>query len=337
MIIKLGLYPTLYLHRHMMEKTEYYFIYQLKYLDTLKPEVFTLSAIKTVISSISGTNIANNLSTIGTIKVGNFNPNAINDSYSLDEDVSLNIDEENGVLQNDSDIENNDLTTKLSIDVSNGTLTFNSNGSFEYKPNENYFGTDSFTYSASDEYGDSQEATVNLNINSINDKPKSLNDIYTTSEDINLNITNGVLSNDNDVDNDTLSAILVSKTSNGILDFKLDGTFQYTPNANYNGNDSFTYLTSDNFLESDTATVTITVTAVNDAPVSEDISIITDEDTEKQITLKATDIEGNVLTYSIVSDPENGTVIISIYQHILHLIITTVATLSPSAQRWNRY
>ena len=279
--------------------------------DTLKPEVFTLSALKTVISSSSGTNIANNLSTVGTIKVGNFNPNAINDSYSLDEDVSLNIDEENGVLQNDSDIENNDITTKLSSDVSNGTLTLNSNGSFEYKPNENYFGTDSFTYSASDEYGDSQEATVNLTVNPINDKPTALDDIFTTSEDSDLNIINGVLSNDNDVDNDTLSAMLISKTSNGILDFKLDGTFQYTPNANYNGNDSFTYLASDNFLESDTATVTIAVTAVNDAPVSEDISIITDEDTEKQITLKATDIEGSDLTYSIVSEPENGTVTIS--------------------------
>ena len=77
-------------------------------------------------------------------------------------------------------------------------------------------------------FGDSEEATVNLTVNPINDKPKAVDDIFTTSEDTNLNITNGVLSNDNDVDNDTLSAILVSKTSNGILDFKSDGTFQYT-------------------------------------------------------------------------------------------------------------
>ena len=186
-----------------------------------------------------------------------------------------------------SDIENNDLTTKLSSDVSNGTLTFNSNGSFEYRLMK-------ITLELTRLHTQHQMSSVLVGGNSqfkyksINDKPKSLNDIYTTSEDINLNITNGVLLYDNDVDNDTLSAILVSKTSNGILDFKLDGTFQYTPNKNYYGNDSFTYFASDNFLESDTATVSITVTA-NDAPVSEDISITTLEDIDKEITLKATD------------------------------------------------
>ena len=77
---------------------------------------------------------------------------------------------------------------------------------------------------------------------------------------------------------------IVSEPSNGTL--TQDGkSIVYSPNANYNGSDSFTYKANDGIDDSNTATVSITVTAVNDAPVSEDISSTTDEDTEKEITL----------------------------------------------------
>ena len=112
-----------------------------------------------------------------------------------------------------------------------------------------------------------------------------------------------------DVEGSDLTYSIVSEPSNGTL--TQDGkSIVYSPNANYNGSDSFTYKANDGTDDSNTATVSITVTAVNDAPVSEDISSTTDEDTEKEITLKATDVEGSDLTYSIVR-ASNGTVTIS--------------------------
>src|SRR5206468_7975667 len=81
----------------------------------------------------------------------------------------------------------------------------------------------------------------------------------------------------------------------------------YTPAANYNGTDSFTFKASDGALDSNVATVSITVTAVNDAPVANNQTVTTDEDTAKAITLSATDVEGSPLTYTVVSGPAHGT------------------------------
>src|SRR5438093_12568935 len=80
----------------------------------------------------------------------------------------------------------------------------------------------------------------------------------------------------------------------------------YTPAANYNGRDSFTYKANDGALNSTVATVSITVTAVNDAPVANAQSVTTAEDTARAITLTASDVEGDALTYSIVSGPSHG-------------------------------
>ncbi|MBD2325312.1 DUF4347 domain-containing protein [Alkalinema sp. FACHB-956] len=102
-----------------------------------------------------------------------------------------------------------------------------------------------------------------------NKPPVATNDSFTTNEDTPLTVTaaNGVLSNDTDADNNTLTAILVSSPSNGTLTLNTDGSFTYTPNANFNGSDSFTYRTNDGTVNStNIATVTLNVTAVNDAP-----------------------------------------------------------------------
>ena len=87
-----------------------------------------------------------------------------------------------------------------------------------------------------------------------------------------------MLGNDTDVDSATLTAALVSGPSNGALSLNADGSFSYTPNADFNGTDSFTYLANDGALDSNTATVNITVNAVNDAPVAADDAYPVDED-----------------------------------------------------------
>ncbi len=103
----------------------------------------------------------------------------------------------------------------------------------------------------------------------MNDPPTAVNDAYTTLEEMVLNVpAPGVLGNDTDPDSpaSSLTASLVTTTANGTLTLNGDGSFVYTPNVNFFGVDAFTYRTSDGLLQSATATVTITVTGVNDAP-----------------------------------------------------------------------
>ena len=82
-----------------------------------------------------------------------------------------------------------------------------------------------------------------------------------------------MLTNDTDVDGDALSAVLVSGPAHGSLTLNADGSFTYTPAANYNGPDSFTYKANDGQADSNVATVSINVGAVNDAPVAQNDSV----------------------------------------------------------------
>ena len=99
----------------------------------------------------------------------------------------------------------------------------------------------------------------------------------------------------------------MSGPSNGGLVLNADGSFTYTPNANFHGSDSFTYQANDGLVGSNVATVSITVTPVNDAPVAADAAKTTDEDVPVDVTLSATDVDLDALTFSIVSSPANGT------------------------------
>jgi VCBS repeat-containing protein len=103
-----------------------------------------------------------------------------------------------------------------------------------------------------------------------NEVPVAVDDAYATDEDTPLNVAApGVLGNDTDADGDALTAVLDTTTSNGTLTLNADGSFSYTPNANYNGPDSFTYMANDGQADSNVATVTITVNDINDAPVAD--------------------------------------------------------------------
>ncbi|GAG30690.1 unnamed protein product, partial [marine sediment metagenome] len=210
---------------------------------------------------------------------GNQPPTANDDSYSTDEDTPLNVSAP-GVLGNDTDPEEDPLTAILVSDVSNGSLTLNSDGSFDYTPDAEWNGVDSFTYKANDGTSSGNTATVTITVNAINDAPVAADDSYSTDEDTPLNVSApGVLGNDTDTESDPLTAILVSDVSNGSLTLYSDGSFDYTPDGDYNGADSFTYKANDGLLDSNTASVTITVNAINDAPVASDDSYSTDEDT----------------------------------------------------------
>jgi M6 family metalloprotease-like protein/uncharacterized repeat protein (TIGR02543 family) len=234
-------------------------------------------------------------------------PLAAADTYETDQNVQLDIPAP-GVLANDTDVDADTLTAILVDNVSHGTLTLNSDGSFAYAPAADFIGTDSFTYKANDSAADSNTVTVTLKVNTANRAPSASNDEYTTDEDTALTIVApGVLDNDTDPDGDTLTAVKVTDPSHGALTFNADGSFTYTPASNWSGTDSFTYKATDGLLESGIAEVTLHVASINDAPVATAQSVTVDEDGSVAITLSGTDIDGDTLNYAIASNPASGT------------------------------
>src|SRR5207247_522956 len=196
----------------------------------------------------------------------------------------------------------------------NGSLTLNANGSFTYTPNANFNGSDFFTYQTNDGTSNSNVATVTLTVTAVNDAPVAIGDGYATSEDTPLTVAAaGRVANDTDIDGDALSAVLVSGPANGSLTLNADGSFTYSPSANFNGTDSFTYQANDGISNCNVSTVTLSVTEVNDAPLAAADSYSTSEDTPLTVTAAGvlandTDIEGNPLTAVLVSGPTSGSV-----------------------------
>ena len=175
-------------------------------------------------------------------------------------------------------------------------------GSYDYTPAANFNGTDTFTYQANDGTDNSNVATVTITVSPVNDAPVAVDDSASTNEDTTLTVAApGVLGNDTDVDADPLTAALVTDVAHGTLALAADGSYTYTPAANFNGTDSFTYKVNDGSVDSTVATVTITVNAVNDAPVANDDVASTDEDTALHVDAPGllandTDVEGSTLT-----------------------------------------
>ncbi len=214
-----------------------------------------------------------------------------------------------------------DTTLDITLDVSDANddpltpeiVTEPLHGTYEigglvvtYTPDANYNGSDSFTYRVSDGELWSNTARIDITIAPVNDAPVANDVTETTAEDTAKTITLDA----NDIDGDALTADILSNPTHG--EVSVSGlSVTYTPDADYNGPDSFTYKVSDGELESDTATVNITVTPVNDAPVASDMTETTAEDTAKAITLNVSDIDGDTLTAEILSNPTHGEVSVS--------------------------
>lgn len=240
-------------------------------------------------------------------------PIAADDFYSVDEDSILTVNSI-GVLQNDTNSQNsNTFLAIIHTSTGFGTLILNSDGSFTYQPNLNFASTDSFTYVANNGTHNSNEATVTLTVNPINDTPIASDDSYNTSEDSALVIVApGVLDNDSDIDGDSLLAILDTSTNDGTLVLNSDGSFTYTPNANFVGFDSFTYHTNDGLLDSNITTVDITVSSENDAPIAQDDHAETQQNVPIRIDVleNDSDAEDDSLNILLTVDPSQtkGTV-----------------------------
>ena len=163
-----------------------------------------------------------------------------------------------------TDQDANTLTYSVVSGPQHGSVTVNANGSYSYAPNANYNGPDSFTFKANDGHVDSNTATVSLTVTPVNDAPVAANSSLTGAEDTALS---GAVSA-TDPDSITVSYSLVNGPQHGSVTLNANGAYNYTPNANYNGADSFTFKANDGQVDSNTATVNLTVTAVNDAPTT---------------------------------------------------------------------
>jgi VCBS repeat-containing protein len=142
-----------------------------------------------------------------------------------------------------------------------------------------------------------------------NTAPVARDDSYSLDEDAVLQVDGpGVLGNDTDAEGSALNVALVTGPAHGALALNADGSFSYTPAADFSGADSFAYRANDGTLDSDVVTVSLTVAAVNDAPAAADDAVSTDEDTPVSGSVPATDVDGDALTAALVQGPAHGAV-----------------------------
>jgi len=207
-----------------------------------------------------------------------------------------------------SDVEGDELSFALTNPPANGTLVLDPvTGNFVYTPTANYNGSDSFVVTVTDSHGNSRTTTISLNIAPVNDAPVSSDQSLTTNED--TPVSGQVVASD--IEGDSLTYTATTQPLNGVLTInEATGEFVYTPNANYNGNDSFVITISDGHGGVTTSTISVGITPINDAPVSQDQTLSTVEDMPLSGQIMASDVDGDALTYIPSIEPANGTLVL---------------------------
>jgi VCBS repeat-containing protein len=251
-------------------------------------------------------------------------PVAVDDYITTDEDTPIIIE----FTANDYDVDGDWFDAYLwsyspsllhghidwyQIEVSPGVYKYG----VIYTPDANWHGEAySLQYGIQDSHGATASASVYITVIPVNDAPVAVNDAYITNEDTILQVESisGLLANDFDVDGDVLTAALVSGPNHGILMLNPGGSFSYTPDSNWFGEDSFIYEVSDGVL-TDTATVTITVLPVNDAPVAVNDTYSTLEDVTLIVAVPGVlandyDVDGDLLSTVLLDMPLHGIVLL---------------------------
>ncbi|MBT5102321.1 MAG: tandem-95 repeat protein [Planctomycetes bacterium] len=259
-------------------------------------QVSGVSTVSDVIYISSGLNFSLSI-------VGKYAPVANDDSGQVDEDQSILID----VMANDTDRNQTEIAI---IDVQNGAngSAALESGQIRYTPNADWNGSDSFTYTISDSLGLTSTATVNALVNSIEDPPLAVKDSFAIAEDSASTQLN-VLANDIDVDGHLLTVVEIGAADFGTSLLQA-GLVSYQPVADWFGEATFFYTCEDPTGLRSTATITVTVDPVNDAPVSLDDAAATLEDTPLTIDALANDfdVDDTVLVISQVGSPGHGQV-----------------------------
>ncbi|MDW1767653.1 tandem-95 repeat protein [Vibrio sp. Vb2532] len=233
-------------------------------------------------------------------------------AYSVDEDGSIRLSQEQ-LLSQASDVEGDALTaSNLSVD-GNATVTQNDDGSFTITPDADFNGDIDISFDISDGTNTVQ-ATADLTVNPINDLPVPQDQQFSVEEDGTLIFTDAdLLTGATDIEGDNLTVEGVSYDgSDGILTDNGNGTYTFAPNENFNGDVNFSFDVSDG-TDTVSANIDVSVTPVDDAPVSGNLAYSVDEDgsirlSQEQLLSQASDVEGDALTASNLSVDGNATV-----------------------------
>ncbi|MGQ9609430.1 MAG: Ig-like domain-containing protein [bacterium] len=198
------------------------------------------------------------------------------------------------------DLEDRINIYRIITQPSNGTLS-GTVPVITYTPSPKFYGYDEFTFRVSDGKADSETVKVVIEVIAVNEPPVAKEQTVITDEDTPVNVTLF----GTDPDDDELTFNIIQHPTNGTL----SGTaprLVYTPKADYNGSDSFSYEVSDGLAKSSPANVKIKVNPINDRPIAISQSISIDEDKSTKITLSGTDVDNDILSYIIVTKPSNG-------------------------------
>ncbi|HWL50187.1 MAG TPA: Ig-like domain-containing protein, partial [Acidimicrobiia bacterium] len=234
-------------------------------------------------------------------------PVTVDDAATTNEDTSVAID----VLGNDLDPEGDALTLSITSQPAHGSVSINPSKTITYAPATNYYGSDTFSYTATDPSGGSATASVMITVAPVNDNPLAQNDIGTTVTNQAVNIN--VLANDTDVDGDTLTVTGVTSPAHGSASINPSGTVRYQPTTGYEGGDFFNYTVSDGHGGSATGRVDLTVENGGNVPTVVDDVASTQEDNGVTIDVLANDSNpgGGALSIDSVTQPAHGTVTVT--------------------------
>lgn len=229
-------------------------------------------------------------------------PIAQDDSASTDEETLVSIP----VLANDRDPDGDFLLVETISRPSSGTV-LNTRTALSYIPNPGFQGVDVFTYTTSDGNGGTDSATVTVSVAGVNDPPSAGDDAGNTDEGVPVTVP--VLLNDEDPDGDPLAIESVGVPESGSALIVADG-IEYTPNADFNGVDQFTYTVSDGQGGTATARVFIAVAGVNDDPIAQNDSASTQSEMPLSIPVLANDgdPDGDPIVIASVTSPSAGSV-----------------------------
>ncbi|WP_373939126.1 tandem-95 repeat protein [Vibrio kanaloae] len=234
-------------------------------------------------------------------------------AYSIDEDGSIRLSQEQ-LLSQASDVEGDDLTASDLTVGGNATVVANEDGSFTITPDENFNGDIDISFDICDGTNTVQ-ASADLTVNPVNDLPVPQDQQFSVEEDGTLIFTDAdLLTGATDIEGDNLTVEGITYDGgDGILTDNGNGTYTFAPNENFNGDVNFGFEVSDG-TDTVSANIDVSVTAVDDAPVSGDLAYSVDEDgsirlSQEQLLSQASDVEGDDLTASGLSVSGNATVI----------------------------
>ncbi|MFN5620731.1 MAG: Ig-like domain-containing protein [Flavobacteriales bacterium] len=226
---------------------------------------------------------------------------AVNDAPVV-EPLTLYVQEDSAVQwfaeYTDIDSDNANLTLEIVEYPQHGTLS----NDLTYQGDLNYHGEDAITFNVCDSEGACTSVTHSILIEAVNDTPLATGENVTVEEDSGPDLI-PLNNNEIDIDEDVLQYILISDAGPHVISFSNSGLMSIIPSANFNGIIELEYAVCDAGSLCDTATLVITVTPINDAPQSNFPALSATEDIDINFDPAAyvTDIDGNPLTYSIVS------------------------------------